>query len=84
MLFSEFIAGLPSVRRVGRVETVLDKSNPITLTLSDGTQLFLTHDEFRRLPSPPRPGQTVEVTFLRLPGDAGPAPSTVTSFKILA
>jgi hypothetical protein len=63
---------IPRVTRKGLVTKFHDKKNPMFLELSDGTKLFLTLDQYRRirghLPIVPKHSH-VTVIFQRLPND---------------
>jgi hypothetical protein len=82
--FREFIEiGLPTVERVATVTFVTKNSNPITVYLSDGTNLHFNIDEFRRIGGEPAPGKKVKVVFQRHPGDRSATPSKIQSVTVL-
>lgn len=74
--------GLPQVNKTGRIDVMLDKKNPIYIQLSDGTKLFLTHDEFRRIEGVPERGKIMTVTMQRLGHDKSDSPSQVVKCKV--
>lgn len=59
--------GLPQVERTGAIKYIFDKKNPIRIVLSDGTNFYMTIDEFRRLPRKPNIGDQIKGTFLNDP-----------------
>ena len=62
--------GLPQVTKTGMVTHVERTKNPIAVFLSDGTRLFFSYDEFRRIKGcEPTPGRTLIVTFQRHPNN---------------
>lgn len=61
---------IPSVSRTGKITVLLKKKNPIFIKLSDGTEIYLTYDEFKRIKgSEPALGKTMTVIFQRSPDD---------------
>jgi hypothetical protein len=61
---------LPTLSRCSPITFVELKKNPILVMLSDGTRMYFTWDEFRRIPGEePKAGKTLSVTFQRFPGD---------------
>ena len=69
---------LPTVHKTARIEHILDKKNPIYIGLSDGTKLFLTHDEYRRIEGKPERGKNMIVVFQRRDDDQSDYPSIIT------
>lgn len=70
--------GLPTVSKTARIEHIMDKKNPIYIGLSDGTKLFLSHDEFRRIEGTPERGKNMIVVMQRRDDDQSKLPSLVT------
>jgi hypothetical protein len=72
---------LPSVSRKSRIRSVEERRNPIRVRLMDGTTMYLTPDEFRRIDSRTKlhPGREITVTFQRREEDDGPDPSKILS-----
>ncbi|RDJ35252.1 MAG: hypothetical protein DWQ19_10585 [Crenarchaeota archaeon] len=61
---------LPSVTVTSEIRKIEKNKNPITISLADGTKLFLTWGEYKRISGPePAPGKRLTVTFQRNPGD---------------
>lgn len=58
--------GLPTVTKTGIVTFIEKKTNPIKIFLSDGTKLFFSLDEYKRIKgNEPDTGKTMSVTFQR-------------------
>lgn len=74
---------LPTIEKRSEIESIFDKNNPITIQLSDGSKLFFTYDEFKRIEGKPEHGKTMIVTFQRLPQDATDLPSQITKCRIV-
>lgn len=72
---------IPNVTRRSKIRLVEKNKNPIKVQLMDGTTIFLTVDEFRRIDSRTRlePNREITVTFQRREGDGGAEPSKVIS-----
>lgn len=74
---------LPEVERRSKIKTVSDFCNPISIMLDDGTKLFFSSDEYRRLHTKPEIGRTMIVRFQRLPQDKSIQPSKITFCQIV-
>lgn len=74
---------LPSTEKKSKIEFISDKMNPITIQLSDGSKLFFTYDEYKRIEGKPERGKMMIVTFQRLPNDATDSPSQITKCRIV-
>ncbi len=70
-----YIGGFPGKQGV-------ENRDPIVFRLSDGTQLFLTNAEFRRIKGDPQVGKTITVVFQRRPEDRTKTPSQVQSITV--
>lgn len=68
---------LPVVHKTARISHLLDKKNPIYIGLSDGTKLFFTHDEFKRIEGKPERGKDLIVVMQRRPEDTTELPSMI-------
>lgn len=70
---------IPHVTRRSKIRLVEKNKNPIKIQLMDGTTIFLTLDEFRRIDSRTKlqPDREITVTFQRREGDGGSEPSKV-------
>jgi hypothetical protein len=75
--------GLPTVQKQAKIDIVMDKKNPIYLQLSDGSKLFFTHDEFKRIEGIPERGKTMIVTMNRHGQDSSENPSQITKCQVL-
>ncbi len=73
---------LPTVQKTAKITQILDKKNPIYIGLSDGTKLFFTHDEFRRIVGKPERNKDMIVIMQRRPDDMSDFPSVVTKCMI--
>ena len=58
---------IPSVKREGRIVTLLLKKNPIYIKLSDGTEAHLTYDQWKRIEGKPAIGKVMTIIFQRNP-----------------
>lgn len=72
---------IPHVARRSKIRFVEKNKNPIKVQLMDGTTLYLSLDEFRRIDSRTKlePNREITVTFQRRDGDSGSEPSKVVS-----
>lgn len=68
---------LPSVEKRSKIEDISDFSNPITIRLEDGSVLYFTNDEYRRLHRKPEVGKIMIVKFQRNPNDKTQVPSKI-------
>jgi len=78
----DFDLGLPTVDKKGKITILIKRKNPIFVQLDDGTKLFFTYDEFKRINGDPVVGKTMAVKLLRLPGDTNESPSKIHSCQI--
>lgn len=72
---------IPNVSRRSKIRSVEKNKNPIKVQMMDGTELYLTLDEFKRIDSRTSltPGREVTVTFQRRGDDGGREPSKIVS-----
>lgn len=70
--------GLPKTQKTSKIVHVMDKKNPIYIGLEDGTKLYLTLDEFRRIEGKPARGKNMTIIMQRLPEDTSNSPSLIT------
>lgn len=72
---------VPHVARNSKIRSVDRNRDPIRVTLMDGTVLYMTLDEFRRVDSRTKlePGRKITVTFQRRGDDGSPDPSKIVS-----
>ena len=73
---------LPSVTKVGKIAMLIKDRNPIMLQMSDGSKLFFTHDQFKRVKGSPGRGKMMTVVFQRNPTDRSNMPSRIQSCHI--
>jgi hypothetical protein len=74
--------GIPSITRTGRVAFIERNKNPIFILLSDGTKLYLSWDQFKRIEGQePTVGRQMTVTFQRHPGDQSEMNSQIASCR---
>lgn len=73
---------LPLITKKSKIHMVIKKKNPIHIQLIDGTKLFFTHDEYRRISPEPEVGKIMTVKMIRLPDDSSPFPSQIKSCQI--
>lgn len=58
--------GLPTIKRSSKIIMIEKNKNPISIFLSDGTKMFLTFDEFKRISGQtPEIGKNLTVIFQR-------------------
>ena len=76
-----FNLGLPKVVRTGIIRHIDDKVNPILISLSDRTNLYVPFDAFEKIQSRPEKGKTMVVVFQRRMDDKSPNPTKITSIK---
>ena len=73
---------LPLVTKKSPIQIVIKRKNPIHVQLQDGTKLFFTHDEFRRINPEPLVGKIMTVKMIRLPTDGSTYPSQIKSCEV--
>ena len=73
---------VPSVVRSGRITNLFLKKNPIHIGLSDGTQLRLNYDEFKRIQGKPEIGKVMNVTLQRHPSDNSQTHSRIDKIEV--
>jgi len=75
--------GLPSVEKKSKISILNDKINPIYMQLEDGSKLFFTYDEFKRIQGTPLIGKVMQLTMQRLGNDTSVYPSKITACRII-
>lgn len=75
--------GIPTVEKRAKIDLIMDKKNPIYVQLSDGSKLFFSIDEFRRIEGKPKQGKTLIVTMQRLSHDNSDSPSQITKCRVV-
>jgi len=74
---------LPLIQKQSKIYYIVDKKNPIHIQLSDGSKLFFTPDEFKRINGKPEIGKTLLVSMQRLQNDFSGLPSKIVSCKVI-
>lgn len=74
---------LPQVEKRAKIDLIMDKKNPIYIQLSDGSKLFFTYDEYKRIKGKPEKGKTMIVTMQRLSNDSSKVPSQIVKCEIV-
>jgi hypothetical protein len=74
---------IPHVSRRSKIKSIEKNKNPIKVQLADGTTIYLSLDEFRRVDSRTKlePNREITVTFQRRDEDGSPEPSKVVSIN---
>ena len=73
---------IPFVKRTSRISFIERNKNPINIRLSDGTQLYLTYDEYKRIKEEPEIGKTMTVIFQRKENDRSQAGSKIERIEV--
>jgi hypothetical protein len=73
---------IPQVTRSSFIVCILKNKNPIVIQLKDGTQLFLSLDQFNRINKTPEIGKRITVVFQRNPDDNSDEPSKIEKIEI--
>jgi hypothetical protein len=74
---------LPSITRRGRITLLEINRNPIHIVLDEGTELFLTWDQFKKIKPPPQLNDSLEVKFQRLLNDFSNNSSKIVEIKVI-
>jgi hypothetical protein len=74
---------LPEIEKSSIIQMIMDKINPIYIGLSDGSKLFFTVDEFKKIIGTPAVGKTLMWKLQRLPNDVSNNPSKITMCKVM-
>ena len=75
---------LPSVLKTSEIINMQEKKNPISIKLKDGTQLYLSWDQFKKIKGrTPQRGRIMSVTFQRRPDDLTDSLSKIIDITIL-
>jgi hypothetical protein len=70
--------GLPSVKKTSTISFLERNKNPIFILLSDGTKIYLSWDEFKRIEgTEPVVGKKMTVVFQRNPADRSESTSQI-------
>lgn len=74
---------IPQTEKKSSIQLIMDKKNPIYIQLSDGSRLFFTFDEFKRILGKPAVGKTMIWRTQRLQNDPSSHPSKITMCKVI-
>ena len=74
---------LPTVDRKSEIIFINDKKNPIYIKLKDGSELFFTLGEFRRIKGKPVVGRNLAFSMQRLSTDNSPNASQITNCEVI-
>lgn len=74
---------LPTIEKRAKIDLIMDKKNPIYIQLSDGSKLFFSMDQFKRIEGKPEQGKTIIVSMQRLSNDKSESPSQITKCQII-
>lgn len=74
---------MPSLEKTSKISMLNDKINPIYIQLEDGSKLFFTYDEFRRINGNPVVGKKLHLVMQRLGDDTSKHPSRITSCRVM-
>ena len=74
---------LPQTQKQAKIDIIMDKKNPIYVQLSDGSKLFFTYDEYKRIDGKPERGKTMVVTMQRLGHDSSELPSQIVKCQVI-
>jgi len=74
---------IPNVVRTSKIRSIEMNKDPIKISLMDGTSIYLTLDEFRRVDARTKlsAGRETRVTFQRRDDDGSPDPSKIISIE---
>ena len=74
---------LPCIKKEAKIQILQYKKTPIFMQLSDGSKLFFTLDEFKRIHGNPEVGKTIRYEMIRLQNDNTTIPSMIRSCVII-
>ena len=74
---------LPLVFKKSIIKVIEKKKNPIFVQLEDGTKLYFTWDEFKRIEGTPEHGKKMLVIMQRREDDNSPTMSQIQKCKII-
>jgi len=73
---------LPNITKTSQIRILERNKNPIFMMLADGTKLYMSWDEFRRIKGDePSIGKNVTVVLQRLENDRSAQPSRINSIR---
>lgn len=74
---------LPCIEKKSVIYDIKSNKNPIVILLQDGSKLFMTIDQFKRISGTPEIGKTLVFTLQRLQKDNSTLPSQIKSCKVI-
>lgn len=74
---------LPMINKRAKISSVVLHKNPIFIQLEDGTRLFFTYEEYKRIRGTPEVGKTMSISMIRLSDDYSSAPSKIQSCDVI-
>lgn len=74
---------LPCIKKQGQIQILQYNKSPIFMQLSDGTKLFFTIDQFKRIDGKPEIGKILRYEMMRLPNDTSGQPSKIKYCKVI-
>lgn len=81
-LLPDLSLDLPNIEKKSKIEFIFDKKNPIYMQLTDGSKLYFTNSEFKRIKGKPEKGKNIIVKMLRLSTDKSENPSQIISCEV--
>jgi hypothetical protein len=73
---------IPEVSRSSTISNIIKNKNPILIELKDGTKLYLTLEQYKRINKVPEVGKRLTVVFQRNSSDQSEQPSKVIKIEI--
>ena len=74
--------GLPTITKTGKISMLIRDKNPIMIQLDDGTRLFFSHDQYKRISGNPERNRHMTVVFQRDPSDKSNLPAQIVSCTV--
>ena len=74
---------LPSITKKSRIIFLSHKKNPIYIQLQDGSKLYFTIDQYKRINGKPEVGKDLEVKMQRMSHDKSNETSQIISCKVI-
>jgi hypothetical protein len=74
---------LPCTEKESKIVVLIKRQNPIFVQLSDGSKLFFSNAEYKRINGEPAIGKVMKLRMLRLPHDQSDSPSQIQSCQII-
>ena len=73
--------GLPTITKRSKIYILQANRNPISIHFEDGSKIFCSYDQFRRMPNGLAVGKMAEFTLL---DNGGGSPMVIKSLKIIS